>query len=389
MPKVLVLGGGRIGSAIATLLSTRDKKKSYDVTVGDSRDADPYEESPYKTKKVVVPRSWAKFAPVLGYRLIGTTDEVQAFGDFCKQVDGYETVVSALPYYLTQSAARAAFLVGANYFDLTEDVKTTKAIKEMADNVTGQVFMPQCGLAPGATAIIGNGLCEGLDEVWRVEIRVGALPRSSSTRLGYAITWSPDGLINEYLMPCEAIVNGELCTTTPLDGLERLAIGGEEYEAFNTSGGLGTLCHSMLGRVLNCNYKTIRYRGHCDAMRLLLWELRLHEQGDALKRALEANVPGTANDVVLFHCSVTGSRNGRPWQKTYFKRIVGDGRFEDLGLTAIEKATACSACAAIDIMSCGDVARKGFVRQEDIPMPMFLSNQYGSVYAEGIEEERG
>jgi saccharopine dehydrogenase-like NADP-dependent oxidoreductase len=50
----------------------------------------------------------------------------------------------------------------------------------------------------------------------------------------------------------------------PLDGLEALSLDGITYEAFNTSGGLGSLCESLHGRVEALNYKTVRYPGHCE-----------------------------------------------------------------------------------------------------------------------------
>ena len=50
------------------------------------------------------------------------------------------------------------------------------------------------------------------------------------------------------------------------------------YEAFNTSGGLGTLCETLAGRVRNLNYRTIRYPGHAAIMKALLNDLRLRDR---------------------------------------------------------------------------------------------------------------
>ena len=101
-------------------------------------------------------------------------------------------------------------------------------------------------------------------------MRVGALPEFPSNALNYNLTWSTDGLINEYCNPCQAIHDGRLIDALPLDGLESFSLDGVHYEAFNTSGGLGTLCETLLGQVRELNYRTIRYRGHRELMAFLL-----------------------------------------------------------------------------------------------------------------------
>ena len=95
-------------------------------------------------------------------------------------------------------------------------------------------------------------------------MRVGALPQFPTNALTYNLTWSTDGLINEYCNPCEAIHDGERMHVLPLEGIEHFSLDGVRYEAFNTSGGLGTLCDTLDGRVRELNYKTIRYQGHRD-----------------------------------------------------------------------------------------------------------------------------
>ncbi len=76
-------------------------------------------------------------------------------------------------------------------------------------------------------------------------MRVGALPKFPSNALNYNLTWSTEGLINEYCEPCEAIVNGERREVPPMEELEEFSLDGVTYEAFNTSGGLGSLCETL------------------------------------------------------------------------------------------------------------------------------------------------
>ncbi len=135
--------------------------------------------------------------------------------------------------------------------------------------------MPQCGLAPGLIGIAAHELANRFTEIRDVKMRVGALPEFPTNALKYNLTWSVDGLINEYCQPCEAIRDNRTQWVQPLEGLEHFSLDGIEYEAFNTSGGLGTLCETLSGRVESLDYKSVRYPGHRDLMQFLLEDLRL------------------------------------------------------------------------------------------------------------------
>src|SRR5262245_62512822 len=141
-----------------------------------------------------------------------------------------------------------------------------------------------------------------------VKLRVGALPQYPSNALNYNLTWSTDGVINEYCEPCEAITDGVRHEATALQEREEFSLDGVIYEAFNTSGGLGTLCDTLAGKVRELNYKTVRYAGHCEQMKLLVGELRLGEHREQFKEILERAVPVTFQDVVVTFCTVTGWR---------------------------------------------------------------------------------
>jgi len=111
-----------------------------------------------------------------------------------------------------------------------------------------------------------------------VRLRVGALPQYPANALNYNLTWSTDGVINEYIEPCEAVVEGKLSEVPALAEREEFSLDGVTYEAFNTSGGLGTLCETLAGRVRTLNYKTIRYPGHVAIMKALLNDLGLRHR---------------------------------------------------------------------------------------------------------------
>ena len=148
---------------------------------------------------------------------------------------GREAVLSCLPYAFNKDVASAAHALGLHYFDLTEDVATTKHIRALAESAKG-IMAPQCGLAPGFVGIVGAHLARRFERVRSIRLRVGALPQHPTGLLGYAFNWSPEGVVNEYLNDCEVIEEGVLKTVSAMEWLETVYVGGVRLEAFTTSG---------------------------------------------------------------------------------------------------------------------------------------------------------
>lgn len=357
MKDIVVVGAGKIGSMIAELLG---RSGDYAVTVVDraQQQLDRLETSVNVTKVAA--------------------DITQ--GDTLQRILGGKfAVLSAAPYHATRLIAEAARSAGAHYLDLTEDVASTRAVKQLAAGAR-TAFIPQCGLAPGFITIVASDLGRRFDELHDVRMRVGALPKFPSNALNYNLTWSTDGVINEYCEPCEAIVNGRLRETQPLEELEEFSLDGVLYEAFNTSGGLGTLCETLNGKVRNLNYRTIRYPGHAAIMKALLNDLRLRDRRELLKDILENSVPVTLQDLVIIFVTVSGRRAGQLVQETYANKIYAapvGGRVR----SAIQITTAGGICAVLDMLCNGSLPHAGLVRQEDIRLPDFLANRFGSFYA--------
>lgn len=291
---------------------------------------------------------------------------------------GHDAVVNALPHHLTVTAATAARAAGCHYFDLTEDVAATRAIRRLADGAH-TAFMPQCGLAPGFIGIVAHHLAQPFETLLDVKMRVGALPAFPTNSLKYNLTWSVDGLINEYCHPCEAIRDGRRIDVLPLEGLEHFSLDGTEYEAFNTSGGLGTLAETLEGRARTLDYKSVRYPGHLALIRVLLEELQLKHDQETLKTILRRAVPTTMQDVVLVFVTVSGVRRGEFVEEVFARKVFAD---RDAGQpqSAIQITTAAGLCAAVDLFREGRLPRAGFVRQEQIALPEFLANRFGRAY---------
>ncbi|WLQ11773.1 saccharopine dehydrogenase C-terminal domain-containing protein [Hahella aquimaris] len=293
---------------------------------------------------------------------------------------GHFAVINSCPFDISASIAHAAAAQQVHYLDLTEDVASTRLIKSLAKDAKS-AFIPQCGLAPGFISIVAYDLARKFDSLHNVHMRVGALPKFPSNALKYNLTWSTDGLINEYLNPCEAIVNGQLREVPPMEELEHFSLDGDDYEAFNTSGGLGTLCETLEGKVSNLNYRTVRYPGHRDVMKLLLNDLRLGERRDLLKEIMESAIPVTMQDVVLVFANVSGVKNGLFLQETFARKIYSreiNGKLR----SAIQITTASGICAALDLLAEGKLPNQGFVRQEDIRFEDFINNRFGRNYME-------
>lgn len=288
-------------------------------------------------------------------------------------------VLSAVPFDLTGGIALAAKRAGTHYLDLTEDVATTRQVKQLAAGAT-TAFIPQCGLAPGFITIAAYDLIRRFDALQDVRMRVGALPQFPSNALNYNLTWSTEGLINEYCEPCEAIVNGVRREMPPLEECEEFALDGVAYEAFNTSGGLGSLCETLDGKVRNLNYRTIRYPGHATIMKALLNDLRLRDRRHVLKDILENAVPSTLQDVVIVFVTVSGTRGGQLVQETYAHKIYSR-EIRGLMRSAIQLTTAAGITGVLDLLATGRIAAHGFVKQEDIPLDAFLGNRFGKIYA--------
>jgi saccharopine dehydrogenase-like NADP-dependent oxidoreductase len=246
--------------------------------------------------------------------------------------------------------------------------------------------MPQCGLAPGFIGIVAHHLAQSFDTLHDVKMRVGALPAFPTNSLKYNLTWSVDGLINEYCHPCEAIRDGRNIDVLPLEGLEHFSLDGTEYEAFNTSGGLGTLCETLAGRVQSLDYKSVRYPGHRDLMKMLLEDLLLKHEPETLKDIMRKAIPSTMQDVVLVFVTVSGMRGGALMQEVFARKIFAD-RSESHPLSAIQITTAAGICAAVDLFREGRLPERGFIRQEQIALPDFLANRFGCAYQQSRQVE--
>ncbi len=364
MHRVLILGAGKIGALISGLLA---ESGSYRVQLADVDGA--------AADSVVR----AHGGTTLGALALDATQPAA----LARQLSEHpvDAVISSLPFYCNTSVAEAARRAQTHYFDLTEDVEVTRSVRAIAAGAS-RAFVPQCGLAPGFISIAAAELITHFDTLRAVKLRVGALPQHPNNVLKYSLTWSTEGLINEYGNPCQAVSDGRLVEVAPLEGLEEIEIDGMRYEAFNTSGGLGSLAETHGAHIESMNYKTIRYPGHCEQMRLLMNDLKLNHDRATLKRVLENAVPQTLQDVVIVYAAVTGTQDGQLREENYVNKVypqVIAGRL----WSAIQVTTAAGITAVVDLVLEQPGKYQGFVAQEQFRLTDILANRFGRYYAPG------
>ncbi len=346
---VLVIGLGKVGGLVATLLHLND-----------------YKVAGFDTKK----------NPKLPFETIkGDVTDKKSLREIIKK---YQAVVTCLPYHLNQSVAEITHKTGKHYFDLTEDVPTTEAILKMS-KTSKAVMAPQCGLAPGFIGIVGADLARRFDKLRSIELRVGALPQHPRGLLGYAFNWSPEGVVNEYLNDCEVIKNGVRAKVPPMESIETIVIDGVQLEAFTTSGGLGTMCQTYEGKVDTLNYKTIRYPGHGKLMRFFFDELHMKNDRKHAGEILVHAKPPVNEDVVYVHAAVEGW-NGKKLGREEFVRSYYPKDIDGKTWRAISWTTAASVCAVVEMVAHGQLSKKGFIKQEDISLDKFLQTHTGKYF---------
>lgn len=350
MKKIAVLGLGKIGMLCAELLHD----SGFTVT---GIDVQPPKDAPFAVKSI----------------------DLSKPEDVASVLATQDAVLSCLPFHLNARLAKIAHDAGIHYFDLTEDVPTTKSIIELSATSKG-LMAPQCGLAPGFVGIVGADLIASLDDCRSCKMRVGALPQNPTGLMGYAFNWSPEGVVNEYLNDCEVIENGEIKWVSPMEWLEDIYIDGVKLEAFTTSGGLGTMCETYLGKVGNIDYKTMRYPGHAAQMNFFFHELLMRERRKEAGEILINAKPPVQDDVVYVHVAAEGEKDGRLERREFvrgYRPITVAGKMR----TAIAWTTAGSVVAIIEMVRDGKLPNSGFLKQENIPLAAFLQTPTGSLYA--------
>lgn len=219
-------------------------------------------------------------------------------------LEDLDAAIGAVHYKFNLLFTEAAIKTKTHFCDLGGNnsvVDLQLELSEMAKEA-GISIIPDCGLAPGMVSVLVKWGEEKFNWADTVKIRVGGLPKYPKGVLKYERLFSTEGLINEYIEPVRVLRGGIVEVIEPLSELEELEFPSPigEVEAFTTSGGTSTLVKTYSGRLKNLDYKTIRYKGHCNIMRAF-YELGFFS-GEARKvtaKLFEKFIPLCKEDVTL------------------------------------------------------------------------------------------
>ncbi|MBN2056504.1 saccharopine dehydrogenase NADP-binding domain-containing protein, partial [bacterium] len=254
--KIVLVGAGRIGLAIAY-----DLVRSEDVTKVIITDTDANQLGMTRTL----------LASPKVEEVVADASQTEILGNLMADADG---VVSAVPYRFNLELTRLALEHGCHFCDLGGNntvVARQFELHQKAREAKVRVI-PDCGLAPGMVSVLVAAGISRLDRTDEAHIRVGGLPLYPEPPLNYFLLFSATGLINEYTEPVLALRDGRITELEPMSELEDIVFPEPfgSLEAFTTSGGASTLPHTYKHRIRDLDYKTIRYPGHCEMIRLLM-----------------------------------------------------------------------------------------------------------------------
>ncbi len=188
---------------------------------------------------------------------------------------GVDVLLSCVPYWMHPGVAAAAIASRTSMLDLGGNLDVTRRTLALDGDAkaAGITLVPDCGLAPGLVNSLALALLERFDAPESVRLYCGVLPQNPRPPFGYKLTFNVEGLVSEYDYEGAILRDGELAsipTLTELETVEDTPLG--TLEAFVTSGGVSTAPETFRdlygGTLRTYEYKTFRFPGHCERMRL-------------------------------------------------------------------------------------------------------------------------
>lgn len=342
MSKIMIVGAGRVGQAAAKIVRFA---YDHDLVI-----VDAYQGVIDEARSSIMGSPASTAAGTVAFHVAGGRDAISA----TMLVEKPDVVICATPFTINITVAQLAAKHGIHYVDFTEDVDVTREITNLG--ISRLTFVPQTGLAPGLINYIGLSLFDELGAPSSLNLRVGALPQVSFGPAFYAITWSPEGLINEYLKPAFRKRGHIIEEVQPMDEHEMMMVDGRLYEGFTTSGGVGDL--GAYDDVPSVEYKTLRHPGHLEFAQKLL--ARSSYDLDAGVKMAKELFTRTRDDVVVLAALATDDSGMARSIGYHFRPHAA------LGLTALELTTAGTGVAVVDLILQG-LMPAGVLKPNDVP----------------------
>lgn len=296
-----------------------------------------------------------------------------------------DSCLSAVPYFLNPQIAACAVEAKTHFCDLGGNTDVVFQELELHEKAlaAGVSVIPDCGLAPGlGNTLAAHGISQ-LDSCDEVQVRCGGLPQNPQPPLDYMLVFSVEGLTNEYFGQAVILRDGKIDKVSTFSELETLQLPAPlgECEAFTTSGGTSTCPWTYQGQVKTFEYKTIRYKGHYDKMKLMrdlgLLELEpVQVDGQAvIPRHLfhtlaldKLNFPGE-KDLVVLRATCKGLKEGQA--KTLEYTIIDF--FDDAtGFNSMSRMTGFPASIVAIMMARGQTEKGAIPLEKSVPTGIFL-----------------
>ncbi len=343
-----VLGSGMQGTAAAFDLAKFGDPKT--IRLGDAR-FEQAQKSAERVNSMVGRRVCEPFA-------VDALDHT-SLSSF---LEGVDVLLSCVPYWMHPMIAPVAIMTKTHMLDLggnTEVTLETLHLDEAAKKA-GVTLIPDNGLAPGLVNSLGLWLIEHLDTSETVKLYCGVLPQHPIPPFNYKLTFNIEGLVTEYDYQAVLLRDGEITKVDTLSELETLNMEGfGAMEAFTTSGGTSTAPYTLQSKLRNYEYKTIRFPGHCERIKIFrdfgFWsedpvdvkgvivkprEVFYKVFGDALAKIKDV-------DQCLVRAVGIGMKNG---VRTKLQIDIHDRQCDTTGFTSMERLTGFSlSIHAIDV----------------------------------------
>jgi lysine 6-dehydrogenase len=295
-------------------------------------------------------------------------------------IQSFDVIVNALLYTFNETVVKAAIKVGVHVCDLGGHIgEATDHVLELFKQAEAAkvTIIPDLGVAPGMTNILAGYGAIRLDQVDTISLRVGGIPVKPEFPLGYNHVFSMEGVFDHYTDPSLVIRNGHKTYIPSLSEVETIYF--EHFgplEAFHTAGGTSTLSRTF-PNLQFLDYKTIRYPGHAEKMKLLV-DLNLTRRDyevevvkgqrikprEVLLKVLEPIVElGDKDDVVLMKVIVKGIKDRHETTYEYEMITYNDRKNK---VTAMARSTAYTISVVSQMIAKGVIQKKGVFAPEEI-----------------------
>ena len=334
--KALIFGAGRMGKAAGFDL----EREGFEVVYAD------YQRQPGVTQA------------------FATDDNVKLFSEF-------NVVLGCAGYHTNLDLTQQCIEAKTHFCDLggNNDIVQRQLELDYDAKRVGITIIPDCGLAPGLAGLFAALAIDQLGgKADVVEMYVGGLPfKEPKNAVNYTCNWSIEGLINEYVMPVEKLVNGEIVTCEPFDDIRTVTFFDQIFEAFDTSGGISTLPRTLKDKCPNISYKTLRYPGHAQIFKGLK-DLGFFNKGmrEASTQVLSKALHSSEKDIVYVNVSAILIECRK--SVSYSLRAIGDDQF-----SAMAKTTGFSIATIAKMLANGEVSSGVCPAEVCIPLEKYYN----------------